>query len=141
VSRLETACYIETRGKDHALYEPCTHVDVYRVAIREDYGRALRTVAGEFATPREAIDLANAIEAGQAVPMDAEGDPLDLQRRCLVCQRPLPASVRADRHTCSNACRVALSRQRAATFDYPSGPVDGSTLDVTLSAAPGEALE
>jgi hypothetical protein len=129
-------CFIEQRGPDHKESAACTHTQVFRVALLDEDGRSLLPLGPEFTTPRAAIDYANAVESGKAPIIDSEGITRDPRPVCLNCGRTLPAHTRADRKTCSNACRVALLRRRQGQpveNDGADSYVPGGTLPVTDS--------
>ena len=92
-------------------------------------------VGPAFKRPRDACDLADLLNGeGQQKPIETVAIPAG--RLCVVCEAPIPATARADRETCSTACRVARSRRRGAVSEHPPASLDGRVLDVTPSSAP-----
>lgn len=113
-------------------------------------GRFPEDIGEPFATPREAIDYSNALEAraprpvnhpdlaravwGGAESRDEVGSPAEAPvassapGTCAGCGGPVPVGRRGQRRaTCSTACRKAVSRQSA-------GPLAAATPQVDMDA-------
>lgn len=128
--RIHTACFVEQRGPDHGQYAACTHVYVYRVGLLHP-DMSVTPLPGDFRTPRQAINYADAIEAG-GVRLGSRDE-----RTCDVCGKALPLSARADCRTCSASCRVAGARARKSDESRNPAVTDPSRSLVTASARPG----